>query len=99
MESKIPVDTNIERMKVISQGKTEAAREFQSLEVIGINDLTNCLVLFVSNLTVKGCLMFENRVFRKNVALSRVDFISSEQNLWYKKGKERRRFYDCQRIE
>ena len=45
-------------------GKTVARSEFQSLEVIGIQELAEALARFLSNLTAKGCA-FENRVFKK----------------------------------
>ena len=35
-------------------GKTVAGSEFQSLEVIGINELAKALVQFLSNLIAKG---------------------------------------------
>ena len=50
-------------------GKTVAGSEFQSLEVIGIKELANALVRFLSNLTAKGCWAFENRVFLVKGAL------------------------------
>ena len=34
---------------------TVAGSEFQSLEVIGIKELAKALVLFLFNLTAKGC--------------------------------------------
>ena len=36
-------------------GKTDEGKEFQSLEVIEINELTNVFVRIVSNLISKGC--------------------------------------------
>lgn len=44
----------------------KAGREFQSLKVIGINELGNVFVEFVYNLIVKGCPMFNNHVFSAN---------------------------------
>ena len=46
--SKVSVDTELERMKVVVAGKTEAEREFQSIKVIVINNLGNAFVRIVS---------------------------------------------------
>ena len=60
--------------------KTNVGREFQFLEVIGINELVNAFVQLVTNLTRKGCLLIENRVFLAHTALDGIiDFISSGQ--------------------
>ena len=46
-ESKVSLDADIERLEVIcSAGETVKGREFQSLEVIGINELANPFVRF-----------------------------------------------------
>ena len=45
-------------------GKADRGREFQSLEVIGINELANAFVRLVINLMVYGSWILENRVFR-----------------------------------
>ena len=48
---KVSVDAGLERLKVICYcGKTVGGREFQSLDVIGINELANAFVRLVSNL-------------------------------------------------
>ena len=38
--------------KLYAAGKTVVGREFQSLDVIGINELTNAFVRLVSNLSL-----------------------------------------------
>ena len=60
-----------------------AGSEFQALQVTGIKELAKVLVRFLSNLTVKGCLAFENRVFLVKTALGGlIDFSSPEQTPW-----------------
>ena len=60
-----------------------AGSEFQSLEVIEIKELAKALVLFLSSLTAKGCLEFENRVFLVKRAIGGTfDFTSTEQTPW-----------------
>ena len=57
-----------------------AGSEFQSLEVIGIKELAEALVRFLSNFTAMGCRAFENRVFLVKRALGGIiDFSSTEQ--------------------
>ena len=50
-ESKVSVDGGLEGLKV---GKTVEGREFQSQDVIGINELANAFVRLVSNLARMG---------------------------------------------
>ena len=57
----------------------EAGREFQFLEVIGTNVLTNEVVRYFSNLAAKECWESAKRVLRVKRALGGIiDFNSSE---------------------
>ena len=57
-----------------------AGSEFQSLEVIGINDFAKALVRFLSILTAKECWAFENRILLiNNDLVGVIDFNSFEQ--------------------
>lgn len=67
-ESKVPRDSGFERWKVVCCRKDECGKRVH-IEVIGLNDMTNVFVLFVSNLTAKGSLIFENGMFRTNEGL------------------------------
>lgn len=59
------------------------------------NELGNASIRFVSNLTSKVCRIFENRVFRTIEALKGIiNFIWTEQTLWYNTLEGRKRFYD-----
>ena len=44
---KVSVDADLERRRLYVAGKTDSGREFQSLEVIGINELANAYVRLV----------------------------------------------------
>ena len=69
-------------------GKLEAGREFQFLEVLGRNVLTNEVVRQFSNLTAKECWESAKRMLRTNHALGGItDLRSSEHLPWsiYKK--------------
>ena len=60
-------------------GKMEAGREFQFLEVIRTNVLSNEVVRHFSNLTAKECWESAKRVLRAKHALGGIiDFNSSE---------------------
>ena len=48
------MDKGLKQLKVISR-REDGGWEFQSLEAIGIKELTKALVRFLSNLTAKGC--------------------------------------------
>ena len=50
-ESKVSEDAGLEGLKAIIVGKTVGGREFQSLDVIEINELANVFVRLVSNLS------------------------------------------------
>ena len=64
--------------EIFLKGKMDGGSEFQSLEVIWMNKLAIALVRLVSNKIVKGCWVFENRVFHGNEAFGWIiDFISS----------------------
>ena len=54
--------------RLYAAGKTDRGREFQSLEIIGINELANAFVRLVSNLIAWGCWILENCLFRANEA-------------------------------
>ena len=61
-------------------GKMDGESEFQSLEIIGINQLANAFVLLVSNLIVKGCSILENRVFFARMKLLEKLLVLLRQN-------------------
>ena len=74
------MDAVLKQQKVIGRWKTVAESEFQSLGVIGINDLGKGLVRFLFNLTAGGCWKFENIMFLTKRTLGEmIDFSSSEQ--------------------
>ena len=52
----VSVDASFERLKVICMaGKKGGESEFQTLEVTGINEVTNIFVRLIFNLIAKGC--------------------------------------------
>ena len=76
-------DADLETLKVISSRMIDGGSKFQSLEVIGINELAYAFPRLVCNLIAKGYSMFENSIFRANEALEKIiDYISSEQTPW-----------------
>ena len=52
-------------LRLCVAGETEEGSEFQSQEVIGINELVNAYVQLVYNLISKGCLTFKNHSLNK----------------------------------
>ena len=57
---KMSVPPSLKEMKFVRFGKERKKQgEFQSLEVIGINRLTNKLIRYLSNLNEKGCRIYK----------------------------------------
>ena len=59
----------------------EAGREFQFLEVMGTNILTNEVVRHFSNLTVKECSESANRMLRAKHALGGIGGFNSSEHM------------------
>ena len=62
-------------------GKIEAGRDFQFLEVMGTNVLTDEVVWHCSNLTAKECWESAKRVLRANHALGGINHFNSSEHL------------------